>query len=431
MLGGGTFLTQNKVLPGSYINFASTQKASAQLSDRGIAALALELDWGPDDKIFEVDSSAFSKDSLKLLGYRSTHEKMKGMRDLFRGARTAYLYKLNSGAKAKNTYAEAKFSGVRGNDITIIIQENADDEGKWDVTTAIDGERLEMQTVSRAAELQPNDFVTFLSSATLTATAGTKLTGGTNGSAITGENYQTFLNKLESYSFHTLGCLSNDTDVKQLYVAYTKRMRDELGAKFQTVLYQQAADYEGVINLDTAAQEDEVGLVYWVTGAQAGCAINISATNKTYDGEYTPVVPYTQSQLEAGIKSGELMLHKVGDEIHVLQDINSLVTTTETKGSDFCDNQTIRVLDQIANDIATLFNTRYLGKIPNDADGRMSLWNDIVAHHKALQDIRAIENFNSEDVTVEAGETKRSIVVSDAITIVNAMAQLYMTVVVQ
>lgn len=93
--------------------------------------------------------------------------------------------------------------------------------------------------------------------------------------------------------------------------------------------------------------------------------------------------------------------------------------------------QTHRVLDQIANDIATLFNTRYLGKIPNDADGRMSLWNDIVAHHKALQDIRAIENFNSEDVTVEAGETKRSIVVSDAITIVNAMAQLYMTVVVQ
>ena len=37
-LGGGSWLTQNKVLPGSYINFASLAKASAALSDRGIAA---------------------------------------------------------------------------------------------------------------------------------------------------------------------------------------------------------------------------------------------------------------------------------------------------------------------------------------------------------------------------------------------------------
>ena len=29
MLGGGTFLVQNKVLPGSYINFVSVSRASA------------------------------------------------------------------------------------------------------------------------------------------------------------------------------------------------------------------------------------------------------------------------------------------------------------------------------------------------------------------------------------------------------------------
>ena len=44
-LGGGTFLTQNKVLPGAYINFISTAKASATLSERGYGAMALELDW--------------------------------------------------------------------------------------------------------------------------------------------------------------------------------------------------------------------------------------------------------------------------------------------------------------------------------------------------------------------------------------------------
>lgn len=39
-LGGGTFLTQNKVLPGAYINFISTAKASATLSERGYGAMS-------------------------------------------------------------------------------------------------------------------------------------------------------------------------------------------------------------------------------------------------------------------------------------------------------------------------------------------------------------------------------------------------------
>ena len=50
---------------------------------------------------------------------------------------------------------------------------------------------------------------------------------------------------------------------------------------------------------------------------------------------------------------------------------------------------------------------------------------------KELQDIRAIENFSGENVTVEKGDTKKSVVVTDYVTPVNAMEQLYMTVYVQ
>ena len=38
-LGGGTFISQNKKLPGSYINFASAQNASSSIGERGIAAI--------------------------------------------------------------------------------------------------------------------------------------------------------------------------------------------------------------------------------------------------------------------------------------------------------------------------------------------------------------------------------------------------------
>ena len=125
------------------------------------------------------------------------------------------------------------------------------------------------------------------------------------------------------------------------------------------------------------------------------------------------------------------MLHKVGDKVRVLGDVNTFVSVSADKSADFSDNQVIRVLDQIGNDIAVLFNERYLGQVPNDAAGRISLWNDIVRHHRQLSDVRAIEEFTSDSIVVEQGNTKKSVVVSDRITPVSAMAQLYMTVVVE
>ena len=140
------------------------------------------------------------------------------------------------------------------------------------------------------------------------------------------------------------------------------------------------------------------------------------------------MIDFTQAQLEAAIRAGEFSFHKVGQVIRVLNDTNSLVTLTEDKGEIFQDNQTIRVIDQIANDIATLFTTKYLGVIPNDASGRISLWADIVKHHEELAKIRAIEGFSEDDITVDQGESKKSVVVGDAVTVVNAMTQLYMAV---
>lgn len=50
-----------------------------------------------------------------------------------------------------------------------------------------------------------------------------------------GSAYQNALDALEAYGFNTLGCLSSEQTVKDLFIAYTKRLRDEAGAKFQLV----------------------------------------------------------------------------------------------------------------------------------------------------------------------------------------------------
>ncbi len=429
-LGGGTFTVQNKILPGAYINFVSAASAAAALSDRGYAAIGLSLDWGESGTVFEVTNSDFQKYSQKIFGYDYTSDKLKGLRDLFANITTLYAYRLNgNGAKASNDFATAKYPGTRGNDIKIVIQANIDNDTMWDVSTLLDTTVVDTQTVTAADGLAANDYVDFKADAELAATAAAPLVGGTNGD-IDGAAHQAFLDKIEKYSFNALGCVSTEDAIKGLYVNFCKRLRDEMGQKFQVVVYNKAADYEGVVDVKNKVTggASEADLVYWVTGVIAGTAVNKSALNKRYDGEFTVDVEYTQSQLEKAITAGKFTLHQVGDDIRVLMDVNSLVTTGDTKGEVFKDNQTIRVIDQIANDIAVLFNTKYLGVVPNDAAGRISLWSDIVKHHEQLQDIRAIENFSDADVTVEQGDSKKSVVVSDAVTVVNAMAKLYMTV---
>ncbi len=50
-LGGGNWTTQNKVLPGTYINFVSSASVSSAVSDRGVVAMPLTMEWGVDGDV--------------------------------------------------------------------------------------------------------------------------------------------------------------------------------------------------------------------------------------------------------------------------------------------------------------------------------------------------------------------------------------------
>lgn len=430
-LGGGTWISQNKELPGAYINFVSLANASASLSDRGVATIPLELDWGSDNEIITLTAESVQTESLKLIGMSYTDDGMKGLRDFFINGKTLLTYRLNSGGtKATNDLATAKYSGVKGNSIKIVIQKNVDDSDKFDVSTYIDTTKVDEQTVSEASELVANDFVSFKTSTMeLAITAGTPLAGGTNGT-VDGSSYQSYLDKIESYTYNAMGVVTTEATIISLFVAFQKRMRDEQGKKFQTVVYRSNADYLGVISAKNKTTDEgwsEASLVYWLTGIECACPVQSSCEARQYNGEFTVDTDYTQTELKQCIKQGQLVLHKVNDNIEILVDINTLVTLTDTCGEVFQDNQTIRVIDQLGNDDAILFNTKYRGKIPNKKSGRTALWSDLVKIRKKLQELGAIEDFSDSDVQVEQGDTKKSVVVNNSITVVNAMSKLYMT----
>ncbi len=425
-LGGGTYITQNKTLPGAYFQFVSRTTASSALSDRGVAALALDLKWGADSKIITLTATEFAKDSLKVFGYPYDAEEMKDIREVFLHANTLHIYKLTSGGtQASNDFATAVCGGTRGNDLQVVIQKNVDDTSKYDVSLFLGTTKVDAQTVANASELVANDFVTWTADATLAETAGEKLVGGTDGTS-DATAHQTFLNKMEAFTdTNAIGYVGTDETTKALYVAYAKRMRDEIGIKLQAVVFGYAGDSIACVNV-----KNNVNVVPWALGVVAGTAVNKSATNMLYDGEYDVNTDYTQSDLEDAIKAGEFVLHSVNGEVRVLEDINSLVTTTDEQGEVFKDNQTVRVIDSIATSIASVFAKKYIGKVQNDASGRTSLWSDVVKIHQQLASINAIEGFESGDIVVEQGESKKSVQISGAITVINTMTKLYMRTVV-
>lgn len=438
-LGGGTWITQNKVLPGTYHNFVSARRAFVNLANRGYVAAPIKLTWGQDDGVFAVTADELLTNSLKIFGYDYTAPQLKGIRDIFKGANTVFFKKLPlGGVKAQNAYAIAKFAGTRGNDIVTVIEANADDSDKFNVKTLLGTVEVDNQIgVTSSADLVANDFVTFKPAASLVVTVGTPMTGGTDGTGeTTGTPHQTALDELEAYGYNTLTCLSDAALIKQLYIEYTKRMRDETGAKFQVVVYNATnPDHEGVINVINAANgtdEEVFGAVYWIAGAQAGVAINQSTTNKVYNGEHSLSMANTntQNKLIDLIKEGKYAFHGVGDDIRVLDDINSFISFTVDKNEDFGKNQLIRIIDQIAIDTANIFNTRYLGKVPNDADGRISLWNDLGSHRLELQRLRAIQNYDVNQLIVKPGVQKEAVEATEVIEWTASMTKLYVTTVV-
>lgn len=424
--GGGSFVSQNKVLPGVYVNVAVGSKVGSAIADRGVAALGLELSWGAVGEPMYLTESDFRQGALSKLGYGYASEEMKGLRDLFKRAAACYIYRLNGGDKAQNTFGEARYPGVRGNALSVAISVA---DGVYTVVTLLDGNEVDSQQVASAAALVDNDYICWKKNAALSATAGTKLSGGTDGE-VEASDYTGMFEALEGVSFNVLGCLATDSATKQLFVQYTKEQRENCGKKFQTVMYQEAADYEGIISLENKVVDGdwpESAAVYWLVGAEAGCAVNGSLTNAQYDGEFAIQPLVGQSNLQAALSAGKLVLHKLNEQIRVLEDVNTLVSTGKS-GEDMRLNQTVRVLDQIVSDLSALFYDKYLGQVLNDNAGRVSLWNDIVSYYRKLESLRAIEGFDAADITVEQGETKKAVRVSSYLTVVSAMSQLYLTV---
>lgn len=444
-LGGGNYTNTKKTLPGAYINIVSASRSAGVVGERGVVAFAYPLSWNVQSAVIEVTAEDFYGKSIEIFGYNVEDDEMILFREVFKHAQKIYVYNTNSGGtKAeKAQVATAKYPGIVGNKIKLKVTPTSRITNGYDVKTYLGDAIVDSQLVTKdgtyLSGLVENAYVTFHENfiAPEEETEHT-LSGASNGTTVS--DHASAITALSHKSFNVLCAFVADTVNIERYVSACKASRDESGVNYQLLVYNTAGtNHEGVVNLGNSVATigsivPSYGLLLWTAGAMASCALNTSLTNFTYDGELSVNVDYTQIELEDKLTNGVFMFHEVGNDIRVLDDINSYVSDTNAKARDiFGFNQSIRIIDQSVNDIAALFNDKYNGKIQNDDAGRIALWSDLVSYYQELERIRAIEGFTpNSDLAVSAvAGNRRAVSVNATITIINTMTQLYMTVLVK
>ncbi|MEW8955608.1 phage tail sheath family protein [Clostridium sp.] len=431
-MAGGTWTKENKIRPGAYINFKSKKDALTPIGERGIATMPLVLPWGTEKQIITIHAD---DDLSKTLGINIADESVLLIKEVFKKAKTLLLYRLNEGTKATATLdgltVNAKYSGTKGNNITLVIQNNIDDASQFEVITMFEGNKVDKQLIKIIEELKNNDYVEFKGTGELKATSGLPLKGGADGT-VTNQNYSDYLAAIEAYEFHTMGIPTKDASIKAFATTFIKRLKEE-GRQVQLVLENYPeADSENVISvkngvvLNDGSEITSDKSVAFVTGATAGANVNQSNTYLQYDGAIDVDTKYTNREIEEALRNGEIVFTTNNGKVVIEQDINTLKTFTEDKGKDYRKNRVIRTLFEVNNGTKFLWDETYIGKGDNDTDGRNLFKKDVIKFLEQLQGINALENVVPEDVKVEKGQDKDSVIARVGVQPIDSMEKLYM-----
>ncbi len=439
---GGTWTSQDKVLPGVYIRFATGQANGLTVGERGIVTICEPMSWGP---VGQVTPVALTTDVTPITGYDINDPHNQFLQEMLKGTdrtsapTTVLLYRPSASSSAQASVttgqltATAAYPGARGNDISIIITELTDPESTFTVSTVVDGVIMDQQTAATVEDLESNDWVTFSGTGALAATTGAALTGGEDGT-VQSAAYSAYLTAIEPYKFDIMVYDGTDSTVQTALLSFIERMNDNNGQYCQLVASdlsnpnsRYVINVNSPVNLSDGTQLTAQQATWWAGGAQAGAMYNQSLTYAQYPGAVSTVM-WTTDEYANQIQAGNFVLFAEDGVVKVMQDINTLTTYTQDIGEIYRYNRTMRLCNTIANDIFKQFSASFIGVVNNNEQGRARFQAAIVGYLQQIQDNQGIQNFIPEDVEVLPGTAIDAIVVNVAIQAVGSVEKIYMTV---
>lgn len=192
---------------------------------------------------------------------------------------------------------------------------------------------------------------------------------------------------------------------------WIKGKRDTDKKTYKAVLGGQNADHEGIINFTTTGIVDDLNKTYTnieftarIVGICAGVGTNGSLTN-FYLPEVQSITDLADDTARsAAIDNGELILVNNGTEVVIARGVNSLRTTTTTKGSVFKKIRIVEIIDTMRDDITSTINKDYRGKVLNTYNNKLLLVGAINTYFSSLskEDVLDIEYNNLCEIDFEA-----------------------------
>lgn len=413
-MAGGTFdINQEKIRPGSYINYKSRKKKTISTSTRGKVVIPLVgYDWGPSGEFIKLTLDSPDAEYAKFgRSVLSGEEETLPILLAFENASEVYVYIISGGKKSKKTQGtltiEAKYPGTRGNDITVISTANLD--GGFDVMVYLDGELMEtFSGCSTIAELvdEGSEYVTFSGEGDLTAFAGAALDGGENSNAIN-QDFTAFLDKVEKVKCNTVLIPVTDSALVNAAASKVKYLRNNVGKTVQFVFPNFAGDHIGIINVTNAFVFDGIELTdaqaaAWVAGVTAGADKTTSNTYRVVNHASSVLREKSNEEAEAAILAGEFFFSTSDDtgEVIVEYDINSLVHPSKDQDKSYRKNRVIRTFDSFADDLKATIKPAEYDNEPNGWDkmdqlGRLLLkrYSNVDGGDGAIKNVDADNDF--------------------------------------
>lgn len=433
-MAGGTFISQNKVRPGAYLNMVALNKNSSAVGDRGTVAIPVTLSWGAEGAITRVKLEDYLLGKTKAsIGTDADADDNVALQLAFAGATTVLAYRVNtSGVKASATLGdldvEAKYSGTFGNNIKVAVVANG---AKFDVETYVNEKLVNKQTVEEIDELEDNDYVSFSGVGDLAATAGTSLTGGTNGT-VGATAYTSFLAALDGYNFN---CLAMPSEVSADITATISKVKEfrANGKYVQGVVINNSANDEGIITFNqrlkiNGNEVSKANMAIYIAALTAGAPVNKSNTYAVVAGATDIVDEYTNAEIEEKLADGYLVFSTRQDGVIVIEkDINTLHDFGADRSYAFSKNRVIRTLDEIARTLCLDFETNYIGKVTNNETGRNLYKSSVLSILDQFTNLECIDRVNPTDVEVLAGEEIDSVVLNLSIRPLDSMERIFIT----
>ena len=173
-------------------------------------------------------------------------------------------------------------------------------------------------------------------------------------------------------------------------VTWIKAEREKYHA-VRAVLPNQEADYEGIINftgdgIKISAEKTCNTAEYCsrIAGIIAGTPMKRSCTFAPL-AEVQDITRLNEDEQKKAIEAGKLILIHDGIKVKLSRGVNSLKTTSDTKGKEFKKIKIIELIDKIQYDLRLTIADTYIGKYENSYDNKLVLVTAVQTYFNELE----------------------------------------------